>query len=79
MQERLDIFSKEILSIKDVSKLYEWSEKQASEKILQWKKKLTIGRGQELRIDMQGKMHRQDYFDVMGIQPDPINITYLNK
>jgi hypothetical protein len=78
-QERLDMFSKEVLTIKDISKLFEWSEKQSSAKMLEWKKKLTIGMGRELRIDMQGKMHRQDYYDVMGIQPDPINITYLNK
>lgn len=76
-QERLDMFSKEVLTIKDISKLFEWSEKQSSAKMLEWKKKLTIGMGRELRIDMQGKMHKQDYYDVLGITPEPMNITYI--
>lgn len=75
--ERLDMFSKEVLTIKDISKLFEWSEKQASEKMLEWKKTLTIVMGRKLRLNMQGKLHKQDYYDVMGIQPDPINITYI--
>lgn len=76
-QERLDMFSKEVLTIKDISKLFEWSEKQSSAKMLEWKKKLTIGMGRELRIDMQGKMHVQDYYDALNLKPEPIVINYV--
>ena len=73
MMERGDIFSKEVLSIADIEKLYEVSYKQASELLLEMKKKLT-GNGKELRVAIQGKIHTQDYLDWVGVTADRYSI-----
>lgn len=70
MQERQEIFAKEYLSIDDMSKLYGLSYPHASKMILDIKKKLVLGNGQGLRLEMQGKLHIQDYLDYIGVRSD---------
>ena len=38
------------------------------------RKKLTIGKGQELRLDCRGKLHTQDYLDYIGVKSDRYGI-----
>ena len=66
---RSDIFSKECLSIKDIALLFELDNNTASEKIREWKRKLEF-QGKPLRINIRGKIHTQDYMDVMGVSGD---------
>lgn len=66
---RRDIFSKECLSIEDIGLLFDLDYNTASEKIREWKRKLEF-QGKALRIDIRGKIHTQDYMDVMGVSGD---------
>ena len=66
LQEREDIFSKECLGIKDIMELFGIAYPTASEWIR--KAKLRLSFKQELRVNMQGKIHTLDYFDLMGIE-----------
>jgi hypothetical protein len=66
-QERQEMFAKEYLSIADIQKLYGINYPTASKFICDIKRKLTVGKGQELRLDMQGKIHIQDYLDYLGV------------
>ena len=79
MEERKEIFAKEYLSIKDVEMLYGFNTQQASKFILAIKRKLTIGLAKPLRLDMQGKIHIQDYLDYMGISSDRYGICGGDK
>lgn len=64
--ERQDIFSKEVLTINDIMKLYDVEYNTASKLLCDMKRKLTIGQGKELRLEMSGKIHVLDYLDCMG-------------
>ena len=75
--ERQDILASELLSIDDISRLWALSKFEASRKMNEWKRKLVLG-GQALRIEMRGKIHRQDYFDATGTKPDPVVIQIIN-
>lgn len=66
---RRDIFSKECLSIEDIGLLFDLDYNTASEKIREWKRRLEMN-GKALRIDIRGKIHTQDYMDVMGVSGD---------
>ena len=66
-KRREEIFSKEALSIKDVSELFGCSEGKACVLIKGWKRKL-IYQDKTLRLDVSGKIHILDYMDVMGIE-----------
>ena len=69
-QERIDMFSKEYLSISDISKLYDINKNQASQLILRLKNILTYKKCQGLRLEMRGRIHIQDYLDSMDIKSD---------
>ncbi len=77
MLERQDILSSELLSNEDICKLYKVLPPHASALMTEWKRKLVVG-GQELRVDMRGKIHRQDYFDATGTKPDTVVIQIIN-
>ena len=72
--ERNNILSKEILSIQDFIQLGCENYQAAAKYIRDIKDILTIGRKKELRIDIQGKIHTQDYFDFVGVKTDRYNI-----
>lgn len=65
-ERRVEIFSKECLTIDDVGSLYGVSYQEASALIRQFKLKL-FAKGQELRLNIKGKIHVNDYFDANGI------------
>ena len=79
MQERQDIFAKEYLSIEDICKLYDLLPPHASELMGKIRKKLTIGMNQELRLDIRGKLHIQDYLDYIGVKSDRYSMNKNNK
>lgn len=66
MQERQEIFAKEYLSNEDLCKLYDLLPPHASELMNDIKKNLVIGKNRELRLNMRGKLHTQDYLDWIG-------------
>lgn len=70
MDERSNIFAKEYLSIDDMCRLYDFSPPHASAFMGQIRKKLTIGMKRELRLDMRGRLHTQDYLDYIGVTSD---------
>ena len=61
--ERNDIFAKEYLGIDDIAKLYGLSYNRASILIREIKRKITMGQGKSLRVEMRGKIHTQDYLE----------------
>ena len=63
---RAEIFSKEVLTIEDIEKLYAIGYDEAAKFIRDIRKKMKY-RGDELRVDIQGKLHVQDYFDYFRI------------
>lgn len=65
-EERVNLFSQECWSIKDVQQLFCMPYPTASELIRKIKLKLQVGMGRELRIDIDGKLHVQDYLDYIG-------------
>ena len=66
MQEHNEIMAKDCLGIKDVMALLDIAYPTASEQIRKWKARLSCR--QELRIDIQGKIHTFDYCDIMRIE-----------
>ncbi len=72
--ERQDIFAKEVLTINDFMKLYEIEYNTASKLLCDMKRKLTIGQGKELRLEMSGKIHVLDYLDYIGATSSRYNI-----
>ena len=74
MTERQEIFAKEYLSIDDLVKLYDLTASHASEMLNDMKRKLTIGKGQELRLNVRGRIHVQDYLDYFGIKENRYTI-----
>ena len=75
VEERREIFSKEVLKISDFEKLYEVDYNTASGIIRDIKRKLTIGKGQELRLSISGKIHIQDYLDFVGVTADRYSVN----
>lgn len=65
-EERVNLFSKECWSIHDVQDLFGMPYPTASEYIRKVKTKLTVGMGKELRVDVNGRLHVQDYLDYVG-------------
>lgn len=78
MQERQEIFAKEYLSIKDMEALFGVTYPQASKMITDIKKRLTVGLKKELRLNMQGKLHVQDYLDYLGVSSDRYAMVEIN-
>lgn len=74
MAERQEIFAKEYLSIQDFVKLYDLTKSHASEMLNAIKRKLTIGQGKELRIDVRGKIHVEDYLEWLGVSSDRYSV-----
>ena len=68
--ERQEIFAKEYLSNEDLQKLFNLHPSEASRYMNAIKKKLTIGKSKELRLDIRGKLHVQDYLDYLGVTSD---------
>lgn len=66
-EKREEIFAKELLSISDIQELYGFSYQQASRFLREIKTGFRLN-GRELRIDMEGKIHVQDYLDYMNIE-----------
>lgn len=79
MQERQEIFAKEYLSIEDICKLYDLLPPHASALMGKIRKKLTTGMNQELRLDIRGKLHIQDYLDYIGVKSDRYSMNKNNK
>ena len=74
MQDRQEIFAKEVLTIADFQKLYGMTQAQASKMMGDIRKKLIFGKGQELRLDMKGKLHTEDYLDWVGVRENRYSI-----
>jgi len=68
--EREAIFSKEVLSIKDIQALFDIPYPTAAELIRTIKFKLGGG-----RVPLLGKLHRQDYFEYFKLNPADYNKT----
>lgn len=64
--EREDIFSKEVLTIADIARLYDVCLDKAGEMMRDIKRHLKLTG--TLRVDIQGKLHTQDYFDYFNIK-----------
>ena len=75
MIEREEIFAKEYLSIKDFEQLYDVNYNMASVLMRDIKTRLTLGQGKELRINISGKLHIQDYLDFVGVSADRYSIN----
>ena len=75
MVEREEIFPKEYLSIKDFEQLYDVNYNMASVLMRDIKTRLTLGQGKELRINISGKLHIQDYLDFVGVSADRYSIN----
>ncbi len=58
--EREEIFSKDYLSIKDIQVLLGLSYQMAAKKLREMKRKYD-------RLNIEGKIHTEDYFDYFGI------------
>lgn len=65
-KEQEEIFAKEVLTINDVSKLFEISHDSAAKLIRRWKMNLRIS-GSEIRLKKRGKIHMQDYLDANNL------------
>lgn len=68
-----EIFAKDHLTIDDISKLYGFTYQQASKYMCDLKKRLTLGKGKTLRLTVQGKLHKADYYDALDI---PLAVGY---
>ena len=77
--ERQNIFAKEYLSVDDICKLYDLLPSHASAFMNEIRKKLTIGKGQELRLTTKGRLHIQDYLDWVGVKAERYNIKGADK
>jgi hypothetical protein len=63
--EREKIFSKEVLTIEDFMILYELGYQKASELMRDMRRSIKLKNG--LRVDIQGRLHTQDYLDYLKI------------
>lgn len=77
-EDREQIFSKEILHISDIQKLFGCAQSTASAILQSWKRKILFS-GKDLRINLDGKIHIMDYFDVMNINPQDPGERYYRK
>lgn len=77
-QQREEIFSKEALHISDVQKLFGCAQSTASSLIQGWKRKIQFS-GKELRLNLDGRIHIMDYFDVMNINKEDPGERYFRK
>ena len=64
--KREEIFSKEYLTIRDIQDLYGLGYDDAAKMIRDIKKWFEC-KGSTPRLNIQGKLHTQDYFDYFGI------------
>lgn len=64
---REEIFSKEYLSIADLQELLDLKYQGAADLMRTIKRKLEYN-GQGVRLDIQGKLHIEDYFDYFRIR-----------
>lgn len=60
-----EVLDKEVLTIDDFAKMYLMRYDEASKRIREIKAKLKL-RGHELRLDVQGKIHTEDYIDFVN-------------
>ena len=72
---RKEILAKEYISTDDICELYDFTKPQASDLLCKIKRKLTIKMKRELRLDMRGRIHTQDYLDALGITSDRYSIA----
>jgi len=77
-QEREEIFSKEALHISDVAALIGCSNDKAAVLIREWKFKIKLA-GKSLRLNLDGKIHVMDYFDVMNINGEDPGERYFRR
>ena len=73
--KREEIFSKEVLSISDIQELYGLSYQQSSRFLREIKTWFKLN-GRNLRIDIEGKIHVQDYLEYLNIKSD--NLRYAD-
>lgn len=78
-KQREEIFSKEALSIKDVMELVGCSKDKAAVLIRNWKRNIILTKERKPRLEVEGKIHILDYFDVMNINPDTPGDRYCKK
>lgn len=74
-ERRKEIFAKEYLSIDDIKFLYDYTQQQASKMICDIKRTITVKMKRELRLDMRGRIHTQDYLDALKITSDRYSIA----
>ena len=70
MQEREEIFAREMLTIADIQALYLMKYQDAAKLIRDVKTDLQINskyNGQGVRLDIKGRLHVQDYLDWIGV------------
>jgi hypothetical protein len=67
VERRAEIFSKECLTIADLQELFELDYQLAAKLLRDIKRQLEF-KGQKLRLNMQGKIHVEDYLDYFGIK-----------
>ena len=67
--EREKIFSKEYIDIEDVRALYGMAYNDAAKLIRDIKRGFEI-KGKQLRLNVQGKLHVQDYLDYYNLTPE---------
>lgn len=72
--EREAIFSKEMLTIKDISALYDVSPSMGSVIILNMKRALG-----KVRYEISGKIHILDYLDYLEVQKQPQYLAIYGK
>jgi hypothetical protein len=63
--EREKIFSKEVLTIEDFMLLYDLGYDKSSELMRDMRRSIKLKNG--LRVDIQGRLHTQDYLDYLKI------------
>lgn len=72
---REEIFSKECLTIKDIQELFSVSYGAAAKIIRDIKRSIEFS-GKRLRLDMNGKIHVQDYLDYNNVENQS---SYVNR
>lgn len=77
-KRREEIFAKEVLRISDIMEMMDCSNATACNLINEWKRKLQFN-GKTLRVDLAGRIHILDYFDIMGIDLEHPGDRYIKK
>lgn len=80
--ERVEMFSKDYLTIQDVQALIGITYQKASKLMCDIKRGLTLDpkfNGQGVRLDIQGKIHVQDYLDYFNLSADRYVVNIVKR